>query len=116
LFDDDGSGAGTTSSGTGGSTSSGTGGSTSSSGTGGSASSSGTGGDPGGVQTCGQLCDLAPVDGQTAACVAGYMTLQGYDTSHPLCSNANTPQGCVTCYDAISVSDADCAAAHVSCF
>jgi len=114
-----GSGGSTSSSGSGGSTSSsGSGGSTSSSGSGGSTSSSGSGGSPGGVQTCGDLCALTPVDPGTAYCVAGYIAALGYDVSHALCSGAitNTPQGCLACYGAISVDDADCVGAHASCF
>lgn len=70
----------------------------------------------GDVSSCEDLCDLAPVDASTASCVTEYIALQGYDVGNPLCEAANTSQGCLLCYDAISVSDADCVAVHGLCF
>jgi hypothetical protein len=68
------------------------------------------------VTTCADLCALAPVDSKTGTCVSDFITLKGYDTSDPKCANANSPSGCNSCYDAISVSDADCRGAHDKCF
>ena len=73
-------------------------------------------GSGGAVRNCSDLCALAPVSSQVGSCVSEFITLKGYDTSDPRCSNANTPSGCNSCYDAIHVSDADCAAAHDKCF
>ncbi len=109
--DDDGTGGSTSTSGTGGSTStSGTGGSTSTS----SNSSSGSGD----VETCQDLCDLAPVDSATAACVGAYVAGLGYDTSVAVCSSTdtNSPVGCMVCYDAIDITDGECIATHMACF
>lgn len=101
---DDGSGnSGTGNSGTG---NSGTG----NSGTGNSGNSSGS------VDNCADLCALAPVSTTVGNCVAEFITLQGYDTTDPSCSDPNSPAGCLSCYDAISVTDGDCAEAHDLCF
>ena len=70
----------------------------------------------GDVTTCGDLCELAPVDGKTASCVSQFITSKGYDTSDPACANSNSQSGCNSCYDAIHVSDGDCREAHVKCF
>jgi hypothetical protein len=80
------------------------------SGTGNSGNSSGS------VDNCADLCDLAPVSTTVGNCVAEFITLQGYNTTDPACSDPNTPSGCLGCYDAISVTDGDCAEAHDLCF
>jgi hypothetical protein len=74
------------------------------------------GGGAGAVQSCDDLCALAPVDGNTASCVSSRVFALGYDVGDPACSDANTPSGCTACYDAIAVSDADCVAVHDACF
>jgi len=73
-------------------------------------------GSGGSVKDCSDLCALAPVGSQVASCVSEFITLKDYNTNDPKCSNANTPSGCNSCYDAIDVSDADCVAAHNKCF
>jgi hypothetical protein len=68
------------------------------------------------IDTCNELCELAPVDDDTADCVSGYIAGKGYNTLDPACSDANTVSGCNICYDAIAVLDDDCDTAHATCF
>lgn len=95
---------------------SGSGGNTVASTTGGAQTTSSGAGGGGQVQSCADLCELAPVDTPTGACVAAFINQQDYDTS--LCDglNTNTESGCLACYALISVSDDDCVAAHRACF
>jgi hypothetical protein len=83
---------------------------------GGDSTGESTTGGENGAGNCSELCALAPVDENTAACVAVFINSKGYNTSDPECANANYPAGCTQCYGAIDVTDADCAAAHDECF
>lgn len=83
----------------------------------GGAGAGGAGGQSGGVETCVDLCQLAPVRDSIADCVAEYVAPR-----HPAvlgiaaCQDANQTAVCQQCYDDADVSDATCVGAWTACF
>lgn len=83
-------------------------------GAGGGAGGAGGGGD---VASCEDLCAFAPVDDDTADCVANYVVPRHPMIAQvPICGQANDPLFCLSCYNAGQVTDATCIGAYEACF
>lgn len=81
----------------------------------------GQGGQGGGqtdaVETCVDLCALAPVRDSIADCVAEYVAPRHPAVlALPACQDANQRAVCQRCYDDAAVSDATCVGAWRACF
>jgi hypothetical protein len=76
------------------------------------------GGGGGAVQTCPDLCALAPVGSSEADCVGDFVSQANPSVAlNAQCAAANDSVGaCQSCYDAENVQDSTCAAAHRACF
>lgn len=75
-------------------------------------------GSSGGVDTCVELCNQAPIATQAQGeCVYAFMAEAGYGiVTADSCQGVVDTAGCTACYAEITPNDGDCGAAHVECF